>query len=44
MIRFSELTGLLAGLALFLGTLFAAHALVSQHGPEVSASLVEDLD
>jgi hypothetical protein len=45
MIRFSELTGLLAGLALFLGTLYAAQALVSHHGPEVSASLlVEDLD
>ena len=44
MIRFSEFAGLLAGLTLFLGTLFAAQAYVSNVADELRAQLIEPLE
>jgi hypothetical protein len=44
MIRFSEFAGLLAGLTLFLGTLFAAQAYVSNVADELRAQLVETVE
>ncbi len=39
--RLSEMAGLLAGLALFLGTLMAAEAYVEREAPVQTAALVE---
>ena len=44
MIRFSEFAGLLAGLTLFLGTLFAAQAYMSDVAADFRAQLVETTD
>ena len=42
--RFSELVGLFAGMALFLGTLIAAQAYVSHHGADIRAEIEEAAD
>ena len=39
--RFSELAGLLAGLALFLGTLMVAEAYVDRNEPMQTAGLMQ---
>ena len=39
--RLSEMAGLLAGLALFLGTLMAAEAYVEREAPIQTAALME---
>lgn len=44
MVRFSEFAGLLAGLTLFLGTLFAAQAYMSNGAADLRAQLVEQVD
>jgi hypothetical protein len=44
MIRFSEFAGLLAGLTLFVGTLFMAQAYVSDVAADLRAQLTETAD
>ena len=44
MIRISEFAGLLAGLTLFLGTLFMAQAYMSNVAAEFRVQLVESMD
>ncbi len=42
--RLSEMAGLLAGLALFLGTLMAAEAYVEREAPIQTASLIQSAE